>query len=122
MNEIKGRVINVSNRLPVLIRKHAGGARLERSSGGLATALEAGWRDQPGVWIGWAGATTDEAIEPLLVRAAHRRSYTLRSVALPKKMSQNFIPASPMKSSGLCFTTCLRAAISIPNIGRPIRR
>ena len=41
MNEIKGRVINVSNRLPVLIRKHAGGARLERSSGGLATALEA---------------------------------------------------------------------------------
>jgi trehalose 6-phosphate synthase len=82
MNEIKGRVINVSNRLPVLIRKHAGGARLERSSGGLATALEAGWRDQPGVWIGWAGTGPDESIEPLLVRAARRRSYTLRSVAL----------------------------------------
>ena len=82
MNEIKGRVINVSNRLPVLVRKYAGGARLERSSGGLATALEAGWRDQPGVWIGWAGTGPDEPIEPLLVRAAHRRSYTLRSVAL----------------------------------------
>ena len=82
MNEIKGRVIHVSNRLPVLIRKYAGGARLERSSGGLATALEAGWRDQPGVWIGWAGTGPDENIEPLLVRAAHRRSYTLRSVAL----------------------------------------
>src|SRR5580765_3805353 len=90
MNEIKGRVINVSNRLPVLIRKHAGGARLERSSGGLATALEAGWRDQPGVWIGWAGATTDEAIEPLLVRAAHRRSYTLRSVALTEEETAKF--------------------------------
>lgn len=82
MNDIKGRVIHVSNRLPVLIRKYAGGARLERSSGGLATALEAGWRDQPGVWIGWAGTGPDENIEPLLVRAAHRRSYTLRSVAL----------------------------------------
>jgi alpha,alpha-trehalose-phosphate synthase [UDP-forming] len=82
MNEIKGRVINVSNRLPVLVRKYAGGTRLERSSGGLATALEAGWRDQPGVWIGWAGTGPDEQIEPLLVRAAHRRSYTLRSVAL----------------------------------------
>jgi alpha,alpha-trehalose-phosphate synthase [UDP-forming] len=82
MNEIKGRVINVSNRLPILIRKYAGGSRLERSSGGLATALEAGWRDQPGVWIGWAGTGPDEAIEPLLIRAAHRRSYTLRSVAL----------------------------------------
>ena len=85
MHEIKGRVINVSNRLPVLIKKHASGARLERSSGGLATALEAGWRDQPGVWIGWAGSTTDEPIEPLLVRAAHRRSYTLRSVALTEE-------------------------------------
>ena len=82
MNEIKGRVINVSNRLPILIRKYAGGARLERSSGGLATALEAGWRDQPGVWVGWAGTGSDENIEPLLIRAAHQRSYTLRSVTL----------------------------------------
>ena len=57
--EIKGRVINVSNRLPVLIRKYASGARVERSSGGLATALEAGWRDQRGVWIGWAGDTPE---------------------------------------------------------------
>ncbi len=56
--EIKGRVINVSNRLPILIRKHASGARVERSSGGLATALEAGWRDRPGIWIGWAGGTS----------------------------------------------------------------
>jgi trehalose 6-phosphate synthase len=85
MNEIKGRVINVSNRLPVLIKRHAGGSRLERSSGGLATALEAGWRDHPGVWIGWAGAAPDEPVEPLLVRAAHRRSYTLRSVALTEE-------------------------------------
>ncbi len=85
MNEIKGRVINVSNRLPILIRKCAGGARLERSSGGLATALEAGWRDQPGVWIGWAGTGPDEPIEPMLVRAAHQRSYTLRSVALTEE-------------------------------------
>jgi trehalose 6-phosphate synthase/phosphatase len=85
MNEIKGRVINVSNRLPILIKKYAGGARLERSSGGLATALEAGWRDQPGVWIGWAGTGPDESIEPMLVRAAHHRSYTLRSVALTEE-------------------------------------
>jgi alpha,alpha-trehalose-phosphate synthase [UDP-forming] len=90
MSEIKGRVINVSNRLPILIRKHAGGARLERSSGGLATALEAGWRDQPGVWVGWAGTGPDENIEPLLLRAAHRRSYTLRSVALTEEESAKF--------------------------------
>ncbi len=90
MSEIKGRVINVSNRLPILVRKHAGGVRLERSSGGLATALEAGWRDQPGVWVGWAGTGPDENIEPLLVRAAHRRSYTLRSVALTEEETAKF--------------------------------
>jgi trehalose 6-phosphate synthase/phosphatase len=90
MTDIKGRVINVSNRLPILIRKYAGGARVERSSGGLATALEAGWRGQPGVWIGWAGTGPGEHIEPLLVRAAHHRSYTLRSVALTEEEVAKF--------------------------------
>ena len=82
VTEIKGRVINVSNRLPVLIRKHAGGARVERSSGGLATALDAGLRHQRGVWIGWAGTSSGQHIEPLLVKASQTRSYTLRSVSL----------------------------------------
>jgi alpha,alpha-trehalose-phosphate synthase [UDP-forming] len=82
VTDIKGRVINVSNRLPVLIRKHAGGARVERSSGGLATALEAGWRHQRGVWIGWAGTSSGQHIEPLLLKASQTRSYTLRSVSL----------------------------------------
>src|ERR1700736_487086 len=82
MTAIKGRVIHVSNRLPILVRTHAGRTRVERSSGGLATALEAGWRDQPGVWIGWAGTGPGEHIEPLLTKASQGRSYTLRSVPL----------------------------------------
>ena len=90
MTEIKGRVINVSNRLPILIRKHASGARVERSSGGLATALEAGWRDRPGVWIGWAGGTADHQVDPLLVKASKNRSYTLRSVALTQEEIAKF--------------------------------
>jgi len=90
MSDIKGRVINVSNRLPILIRKHAGGARVERSSGGLATALEAGWRDRPGVWIGWAGSTPNQHVEPLLVKASRNRSYTLRAVALTEEEIAKF--------------------------------
>jgi alpha,alpha-trehalose-phosphate synthase [UDP-forming] len=90
MTEIKGRVINVSNRLPILIRKHASGARVERSSGGLATALEAGWRDRPGVWIGWAGGTANPEVDPLLVKASKNRSYTLRSVALTQEEIAKF--------------------------------
>jgi alpha,alpha-trehalose-phosphate synthase [UDP-forming] len=88
--DFKGRVINVSNRLPVLIRKHAGGARVERSSGGLATALEAGWRHQHGVWIGWAGISSTQQIEPLLLKASLSRSYTLRSVALTEEEIAKF--------------------------------
>jgi len=90
MTEIKGRVINVSNRLPVLIRKHATGARVERSSGGLATALEAGWRDRPGIWIGWAGVTSNHQVDALLVKASKDRSYTLRSVALTQEEIAKF--------------------------------
>ena len=90
MTDIKGRVINVSNRLPVLIRKHAGGARVERSSGGLATALEAGWRHQRGVWIGWAGTSPTQHVEPLLLKASQTRSYTLRSVSLTEEEIAKF--------------------------------
>jgi alpha,alpha-trehalose-phosphate synthase [UDP-forming] len=90
MTEIKGRVINISNRLPILIRKHASGARVERSSGGLATALEAGWRDRPGVWIGWAGGTANNQVDPLLLKASKSRAYTLRSVALTEEEIAKF--------------------------------
>lgn len=82
MTLLKGRLINVSNRLPVLIRKHAGGARVERSSGGLATALDAAWRHQPGVWIGWAGTALDAQVEQLLARVSRRRAHTLQAVEL----------------------------------------
>src|SRR5256714_8848114 len=83
MTLIKGRLINVSNRLPVLIRNSASGARVERSSGGLATALNAAWRHQPGVWIGWAGPGQGPDVEHLLPKASRRRFHTLQAVARP---------------------------------------
>jgi trehalose 6-phosphate synthase len=90
MTDIKGRVINVSNRLPILVRKHAGRARVERSSGGLATALEAGWRDQPGIWIGWAGTGPGDNIDALLARASEGHGYSLRSVPLSQEEITKF--------------------------------
>ena len=81
MTLVQGRLINVSNRLPVVVKKYAGGARVERSPGGLARAIDAAWRHQPGVWIGWAG-TTHNHIDHLLARTSRRRSYTLQAVTL----------------------------------------
>jgi trehalose 6-phosphate synthase len=87
---IKGRLINVSNRLPVVIRNYAGGSRVERSSGGLAGTLDTALRHQPGVWIGWAGTTPSHEVEPLLAHASKRRPYTLQAVSLSEEEVAKF--------------------------------
>src|SRR5215470_8437102 len=89
---IDGRLINVSNRLPVSLRKYAGGYRLERSSGGLATALDSVWSRQPGIWIGWAGNSSGKqpAVDVLLSRASRRRPYTLQPVELSEEEVAKF--------------------------------
>ncbi len=79
---MKGRLINVSNRLPVQARKHAGGLRLVRSSGGLATALDSVWRHETGAWIGWPGAAHGSEVRELLREASKERTHELKAVTL----------------------------------------
>lgn len=86
----RGRLINVSNRLPVIIRKGPGGLHIERSPGGLARALEAAWRHQPGVWIGWPGTSRETSVEHLLDKASRRRSHQLSSVPLSNEEIARF--------------------------------
>jgi alpha,alpha-trehalose-phosphate synthase [UDP-forming] len=78
----KGRLINVSNRLPVQIRKHAGALRAVHSSGGLATALDSLWGDQPGVWIGWPGEAHGRQVQNILADAWKDRPQSLHAVML----------------------------------------
>jgi trehalose 6-phosphate synthase/phosphatase len=52
---LDGRLLIVSNRLPVSVRATAGGIELEAASGGLATGLEAWHRQADALWIGWPG-------------------------------------------------------------------
>jgi len=90
MKLLEGRLINVSNRLPVEIKNRAGRPRLNSSAGGLASALDSIWRHQHGLWIGWAGPVepADAAI-PLLERAARGHAYSLRAVPLsPQEISK----------------------------------
>ena len=50
-----GRLLIVSNRLPVTVSQGDGGVRLEPASGGLATGMRS-WHDAgTGIWIGWPG-------------------------------------------------------------------
>src|SRR5688572_1688610 len=50
-----GRLLIVSNRLPITIRRRGGTMHIERSSGGLATGLRGPHERSHGYWIGWAG-------------------------------------------------------------------
>jgi trehalose 6-phosphate synthase/phosphatase len=52
---MESRLIVVSNRLPLTLRRTEGGWATERSSGGLATAMNPLLRKSGGDWIGWTG-------------------------------------------------------------------
>ncbi|HEY7351859.1 MAG TPA: trehalose-6-phosphate synthase [Terriglobales bacterium] len=88
--KLEGRLINVSNRLPVEIKNRGGVPRLNPSAGGLATALDSIWRRQHGLWIGWAGAVDPEMAAPLLQKAARGRAYSFRPVPLSAQEVSKF--------------------------------
>jgi alpha,alpha-trehalose-phosphate synthase [UDP-forming] len=90
MKLLEGRLINVSNRLPVEIRNRAGKPRLSASSGGLASALDSIWRNHHGLWIGWAGPVEAESAGPLLQKAARGRPYSFQAVPLSTQEVSKF--------------------------------
>ncbi len=69
------RLIVVSNRLPLTLKRAGGGWRTERSAGGLATAVNPLRNRTEGIWIGAAGpgaAAGDPAREAVLKEWAER--------------------------------------------------
>src|SRR5262245_50588975 len=88
----RGRLVVVSNRLPVSMRRDDGGKwRSEPASGGLVTALAPVLRDRGGVWVGWNGAAGDgDELAAALDAAGKDAGYTLRSVALTADEVHNF--------------------------------
>lgn len=69
----KQSFVVVSNRLPVNVKKRDGELVFERSSGGLATAMESLSDDHPNMlWIGWPGIASDD------ITAAEKREITKR--------------------------------------------
>ncbi|HEX4487777.1 MAG TPA: trehalose-6-phosphate synthase [Terriglobales bacterium] len=83
MTAEKGRLIIVSNRLPISVLRQGDGTRVEPSPGGLATALSAVWSTRSnGLWIGWPGNADGANIDPLLAQAARNEPYDLQAVSL----------------------------------------
>ncbi|HVF51449.1 MAG TPA: bifunctional alpha,alpha-trehalose-phosphate synthase (UDP-forming)/trehalose-phosphatase [Pyrinomonadaceae bacterium] len=72
------RLVVVSNRLPVTLKRAGDGWRTERSTGGLATAMGPLLERTKGIWIGWSGeasGASDERRERTLARWAERDRY-----------------------------------------------
>lgn len=84
-----GRLILVSNRLPVTVGMHNGNVIATRSAGGLATGLDRIHSADTGVWIGWPGHLGDisptqrlEVIEQLKALRAVPVSLSPQEIAL----------------------------------------
>lgn len=79
----KSRLIIVSNRLPVVVKKGIEDRyKLSHTSGGLVTAMSPVLKRDGGVWIGWAGNFLEENtdIEALLKQEVETLNYRYRSV------------------------------------------
>ena len=63
MSTPPGRVILVSNRLPIAVRLGADGVEVRSSSGGLASGLGSVHASGQSVWIGWPGVNTEPGAE-----------------------------------------------------------
>src|SRR5258708_18242774 len=85
------RLIVVSNRLPLTLRKTEGGWATERSSGGLATAMNPLLRKSGGDWIGWPGGGADnDDQERRTILENWRHTEHCFAVDLPAEMATRF--------------------------------
>jgi trehalose 6-phosphate synthase/phosphatase len=75
-----GRVIIVSNRLPVTVRVSDGHVTVRRSVGGLATGLGGPHQRSGGLWVGWPGSIA--AVDPGSYAEIERQLAELRTVPI----------------------------------------
>ena len=84
------RLINVSNRLPIIVEKEGQELKVQRSPGGLASAVEAMWRGRAGIWIGWSGSEDDPRLGDVVARASQERQSRMRNVPLTAEEISKF--------------------------------
>jgi trehalose 6-phosphate synthase/phosphatase len=63
---MSGKIIFVSSRLPYEIYEEDGKLKYKESVSGLVTGVQAIFKDNEGIWIGWAGAP-----EEIVSKASH---------------------------------------------------
>jgi len=85
------RVVVVSNRLPVALKRAGESWRVEKGAGGLATAMHPILKRTNGIWIGWSGESSgifDEKRRQIVQRWAERDRY--HAIDLPAETAHGF--------------------------------
>ena len=86
------RLLVVSNRLPIVLEKTAGGWTTKPGSGGLVNALAPVLSHRGGVWVGWPGMPLERggAWETVLAEGFRERGYDLVPVLLSAQEVKDF--------------------------------
>ena len=88
-----GRLIVVSNRLPVVLKRGANRRwYAEPGSGGLVSAMLPVLRNRGGTWIGWTGTTTSQGgrFEKVLASASQAAGYELVPLVLTDEEQEKY--------------------------------
>lgn len=86
------RIVIISNRLPVVIKKEEENIKVERGSGGLVTAMAPVLKDRGGLWIGWSGSADVSAdeVNALLKKQKKNAGFALHAIELTPKEIEEF--------------------------------
>src|SRR5215472_186192 len=90
MTWLQGRMVVLSNRLPVTIEASDEGFRLDATAGGLVSALRPLLNDCTGVWVGWTGTDFSPAFEMLLKEHSRSSKFVLKPVFLTAEERSRF--------------------------------
>jgi trehalose 6-phosphate synthase len=86
----KTRLVAVSNRLPIVVRKEKRRWRVEPGSGGLVTAMAPVLKNRGGLWIGWPGTTEKARLNSLLDDASAKTGYKLIPVPISEEEADRY--------------------------------
>ena len=86
MNDRGDQLTVVSNRLPIVMHREAGGWNIEPGSGGLVQAMTPILDDHGGCWVGWPGVTADDGDDwrEGLAEVERRSTYDFEPVVLTR--------------------------------------
>lgn len=90
MEMARGRLIVVSNRLPVSITSVNGEVNVKPSSGGLVSALEPLLKEQGGIWVGSPGGSNSAEAHRLLTSAARGYKHRFSPVYVTEEEFRHF--------------------------------